>query len=86
MVGFGDYDSAVAALEGMLKDRDYVCGKQFSAADVYVGSTVCWGIDFSSLPKLPAFVAYRERMIARPAYQRVKQICAAKAEEMKAGG
>jgi glutathione S-transferase len=85
-VGFGDYDSAVGTLESMLKERDFVCGKVFTAADVYVGSTVCWGVDFGTLPKLPAFLAYRERLIARPAYQRSKQICTDKMEEMKRGG
>jgi glutathione S-transferase len=83
-LGFGSYDDAVGALEGMLKTRDYVCGKKFTAADVYVGSTVGWGVNFGTLPKLPAFLAYNERMISRPAHQRVQQLCAAKAAELKA--
>jgi glutathione S-transferase len=83
-VGFGSYDNAVGALEGMLKTRDYVCGKAFTAADVYVGSTVNWGVQFGTLPKLPAFMAYHERMISRPAHQRVEKLCAAKAAELKA--
>jgi glutathione S-transferase len=84
MVGFGSYDETVSALEGMLKTRDFVCGKHFTAADVYVGSTVGWGVNFGTLPKLPALVAYNERMVTRPAHQRVQQLCAAKAAELKA--
>ena len=84
MVGFGSYDETVSALEGMLKHRDYVCGKQFTAADVYVGSTVGWGLSVKTLPALPAFEAYSKRVVARPAYQRVQQISAAKMAELKA--
>ena len=83
-LGFGDYDDTVSALEGMLKERDYVCGKAFTAADIYVGSTVGWGINFGTLPKLPAFLAYNERMISRPAHQRVQKLCMDKAAELKA--
>ena len=83
MVGFGSYDEVVSTLEGALKGRDFVCGKQFSAADVYVGSTVDWGLNFQTLPKLPTFAAYQERLRARPAFQRVQKICEAKAAELK---
>jgi glutathione S-transferase len=82
-VGFGSYEEVVSTLESALKGRDYVCGDQFSAADVYVGSTVDWGVGFGTLPKLPTFLAYQERMRARPAYQRVQKICEAKSAELK---
>ena len=82
-LGFGSYDEAVSALEGLCKTRDYVCGARFSAADVYVGSTVSWGVNFGTLPTLPAFMAYNERVVARPAHQRVQELCAAKAAELK---
>jgi glutathione S-transferase len=82
-VGFGSYDEAVSALEGMLKQRDYVCGKQFTAADVYVGSTVAWGLNAKTLPALPAFQAYNDRVVARPAQQRVQKICGEKLAELK---
>lgn len=84
-LGFGDFEDAIGALEGALKGRDFVCGKQFTAADVYVGSSVGWGLSFGTMPKLPAFVAYRDRVEARPAYQRVSEICKAKAAELNAG-
>jgi glutathione S-transferase len=86
MAGFGTYDNAVNALETMLTGRDYVCGKTFTAADVYVGSTVDWGLAFKSMPSRPAFEAYAERLRERPAYKSAKAINAARVAEMQAKG
>ncbi|MDN5781255.1 MAG: hypothetical protein L0H23_04400, partial [Luteimonas sp.] len=41
-----------------------------SAADVYVGSQVSWGLMFKTLPERPAFVEYATRLRARTAAQR----------------
>ena len=80
-VGFGDFEDAVGALENMLKERQFVCGDVFTAADVYVGSHVDWGLMFKSLPSRPAFEAYAERLRVRDAYKRSKDLSAAKAAE-----
>ncbi len=74
MAGYGNYDLAVNALAGHLAGRDFVCGSRFTAADVYVGSSVIWGTQFGTLPKLDAFTAYAERVSARDAYKRGKEI------------
>lgn len=74
MAGFGSFDATVNALEQMLTGRDYVCGKIFTAADVYVGSSVDWGLAFKSIPSRPAFEAYAERLRSRPAYKSAKAI------------
>ena len=84
MAGFGTFENAVNALEKMLSDRDYVCGKTFTAADVYVGSSVDWGLAFKSMPSRPAFEAYAERLRARPAYKSFKAINAARTAEVQA--
>jgi glutathione S-transferase len=74
MAGYGNYDKAVAALEGALSGKNYVCGDRFTAADVYVGSQVDWGLQFGTLPSNPAFTAYAERLRERPAYKASKAI------------
>lgn len=74
MAGYGNYDKAVAALEGALADCDYICGDRFTAADVYVGSQVDWGLQFGTLPGLPTFEAYAERLRDREPYKRAKAI------------
>ncbi len=82
--GFGDFDRTVDALADHLAGRDYVCGSRFTAADVYVGSHVMWGIGFGTLPKRPSFEAYAERLGVREAYRRGKQIDNGLIAEMKA--
>ena len=72
MAGYGNYDQTVDVLEGFLDSRDYVTGDTFSAADVYVGAQVAWGIGFGTLPKRPAFEAYAGRVTTRDAYKRAK--------------
>ena len=74
MFGYGSYEDAINALESALEDKDYICGARFTAADVYVGSQIDWGLQFKSLPDRPAFVAYAERFRQRPAYRRAKEI------------
>lgn len=80
-LGFGDFEDAVGALEAMLTDRQFVCGDTFTAADVYVGAQVDWGLMFGTLPSRPAFEAYAERLRVRDAYKRSKALNAAKIEE-----
>lgn len=72
MVGYGSFDLMVDTLEGAVRDGPWLLGDRFSAADVYVGAQVAWGLQFNSLPDRPAFKAYTERLTAREAYQRAK--------------
>ena len=74
MVGYGNYDRVVDVLEGALTDRDFVCGRRFTAADVYVGSTVDWGLQFGTLPDRATFQSYAARLRERDAYRRAKEI------------
>ena len=83
MVGFGSYERVIDTLERHLADRAFVCGNRFTAADIYVGSQVDWGLTFGSIPPRPAFVAYAEQLQAREAYRAAKGIDAALIEEMK---
>jgi len=70
MVGFGSYADTLDALESGLHEGPFVCGDRFTAADVYVGSSVAWGLLFGTLEKRPVFEAYAARLVARPAYVR----------------
>jgi glutathione S-transferase len=74
MVGWGSYERTIDTIEGHLDGHDYVCGRRFTMADVYVGSQIDWGLNFGSIPPRPAFVAYAERLQARPAYKAAKAI------------
>lgn len=73
MAGYGTYDLAVGVLDQLLGARLYVCGDKFSAADVYVGSHIDFGLEFGGIPPSANFTAYAERLRARPAYQSARQ-------------
>ena len=74
MVGFGSYSEAINAIEKALMPGPYICGEQFTAADVYVGSQLDWGMMFGAIEKRPLFEAYVGRLHARPAAQQAKHI------------
>lgn len=74
MVGFGSYGETVDALEQALSPGSYICGEQFTAADVYVGSQLGWGLMFGTIDKRPLFETYVARCNARPAAQRANRI------------
>ncbi|QEI04663.1 glutathione S-transferase family protein [Pigmentiphaga aceris] len=85
MVGYGRADKVVAALEHALSTGDYLLGDRFSAADVYVGSQLGWSMMFGTLPKKPVFERYWERLSARPAAIRAKELDDALIAAQKAG-
>ena len=74
MVGFGSYANTMTALETAVAQGPWICGEQFTAADVYVGSGISWGLMFGTVEKRPAFEAYAKRCQARPAFLRAAQI------------
>ncbi|CAN5407704.1 glutathione S-transferase family protein [soil metagenome] len=74
MAGYGNLDLVVDVLEKAVAAHSYITGDRFSAADVYVGSQLGWGMQFGTLPKRDAFVAYTGRVTARDAYKRATGI------------
>lgn len=68
-VGYGDLDDVVRALTGHLSAHDYIADGRFTAADVYVGSQVGWGMQFGTIPANDALSAYWARLKDRPALQ-----------------
>ncbi len=74
MVGYGSFDAVVDVLERAISTHPYIAGDRFTAADVYVGSQILFGLQFGSLPKRDAFAAYAARLIERPAYKRAGEL------------
>ncbi|MGE0624929.1 MAG: glutathione S-transferase family protein [Pseudomonadales bacterium] len=72
--GYGSLAAALDTLETALDGSPYVAGASFSAADVYVGSQVSWGLRFGTMERRPVFEAYAARVIDRPAYRRADEI------------
>ncbi|MBW0147121.1 glutathione S-transferase family protein [Marinobacter arenosus] len=74
MVGYGTYERTVNAMTGAVSAHQYVAGDRFSAADVYVGSHLMWGMEFGSITRRPEFEAYVARLSDRPALLAAKAI------------
>jgi len=69
-LGYGSYQRTVDQLDMAVQAHPYIAGDRFSAADVYVGSHIGWGLALKTLPPRDAFVSYASRLASRPAYQR----------------
>lgn len=70
-VGYGSVQRCLDELERQVAQASpWLLGERFSAADVYVGSQILYGMRFASVPTRPAFTAYGERLMQRPAWQR----------------
>lgn len=74
MAGFGSLAAALNALEGAVAGKAFVAGDRFSAADVYVGSQIDWGLQFGTIASRPAFEAYVGPLRERAGYKRAKDI------------
>jgi glutathione S-transferase len=68
-VGYGDLDDVVRALTGHLAAHDYIADGRFTAADVFLGSQIGWGMQFGTIPANDALTAYWTRLKDRPALQ-----------------
>jgi glutathione S-transferase len=83
MVGYGSFADVMDALELAVRTNPYIAGERFSAADVYVGSQIGWGLQFGSIEKRPAFEQYFGRLALRDGYQRATEMDDRAAAEMQ---
>jgi glutathione S-transferase len=86
MIGYGTYAQAMDALEGAVSQGDYIVGGRFTAADVYIGSHIGFGMQFGTIERRPAFEHYLARLAVRPAYTRANKIDDDLAASQSAGG
>ncbi len=74
MFGYGTFSQMLNGLETAVSGRAYLANGRFSAADVYVGAQLMWGMQFGMIEKRPAFEAYVAGLRARPAYLRANEL------------
>jgi glutathione S-transferase len=74
MIGYGSREAVMDALEHAVSRADYLVGDKFSAADLYLGSQIGWGLQFGTIDKRPAFESYSARLLSRPAAVRAREI------------
>ncbi len=73
-IGYGSFERVMNALEQAVSRADYLVGDKFTAADVYVGSQIGFGLMFKTVEPRPAFQQYWQRISARPAYARARDL------------
>jgi glutathione S-transferase len=86
MMGYGRIENVMSALETAVSRSDYLAGDDFTAADLYVGSALGFGMMFGTIEKRPAFERYWQRLSARPACKRAKELDDALAPRSQASG
>lgn len=68
--GWGDFNLMIETFEKGVRDGPWLLGEQFSAADVMVGSSAVFMIQFDMLPDSKIIEDYAARCLGRSAYQR----------------
>jgi glutathione S-transferase len=72
-VGWGSFEDMLAAVTGAVSKREWLAGR-FSAADIYVASTLRYGMLFGIVPNEGPVADYGARWTARSASQRAAAI------------
>jgi glutathione S-transferase len=68
--GWGTHDEMLRTLESAVGRGPWLLGETFTMADVILGGTLRYMLQFEMIEKRPSFTAYAERLGARPALQR----------------
>ena len=67
MLGYGHFQLTVDTLASAVRGKQYIAADQFTAADVYIGSQIGWGMQFGTLEPREEFVHYYNGLKDRPA-------------------
>lgn len=68
--GHGSYERMLDQLERAVQAHSFIAGDRFTAADVYVGSHIGWGLGLGTIPPREAFLNYAGKLVTREAYKR----------------
>ncbi len=75
VAGYGSYALAMDTLEfAITQGAPYLCGEQFTAADLYLTAALGWGMATGCIEKRPAFERYIQPILQREAYGRASAI------------
>jgi glutathione S-transferase len=85
-LGYGRYEDLVGTLEKAITPGPYILQDRFSAADVYIGAQIGFGMMTKSLEPRPSFQRYIGLLSQRPAYRRFQQQSEQLIARLKAAG
>ncbi|MCG8695075.1 MAG: glutathione S-transferase family protein [Minwuiales bacterium] len=74
MAGYGTFKAVMDTMEQALAGGGYITGDSFTAADVYIGASVGWGLHFGSIESRPGFAEYAALVSDRDAYRRAVEL------------
>jgi glutathione S-transferase len=74
MAGYGSFEAVMNALEGAVAGDGWLTGDSFSAADLFIGAHLSWGLQFGSIDRRPVFEAFAALATDRPAYRRASEL------------
>lgn len=66
MVGYGSYNDVINTLEKTLTGTTYLCGNQFTAADLLLTGYLGWYMQYDLVPKRAVFEEYVGQHFTRP--------------------
>ena len=72
--GYSDLETVLDMMESACERHPFIAGERFSAADVYVGMQIGWGLQFGTIEKRAAFERYWARVSDRDAFRRANEI------------
>jgi len=84
--GWGTYENMLNSIEEALSNGPWLLGDRFTMADVIFGGTLRYMLRFKMIEARDSFVAYAERLDARPASLAAEQKNNAIAKEHGLGG
>ncbi|MBJ9372141.1 MULTISPECIES: glutathione S-transferase family protein [Acinetobacter] len=65
-IGYGNFqDTYTALIQGLEQAQPYLCGEQFTAADVFVGSMLFWQLKMAQIESHPAIEKYLDAVKSR---------------------
>ena len=70
MAGYRTFTGMLDGLEAVISWGDYLLGERFTAADLFVGAQLGFGMKFGMIEPRPVFEDYWTRLSRRPAYRR----------------
>lgn len=73
-VGYGNFAAVMDTLQKAVTANAYIAGDRFTAADVYVGAHIGWGMQFGSIEERPGFAEYWARVSDRDAHRRANEL------------
>lgn len=66
-IGYGTFDDTMGVVEDALRRSPFLVGDQFTAADLYIGAQLGWGMMMKAVEPKPVFAQFVSRLQERPA-------------------